>query len=229
MVGVAIGGAGLLGAGGSILGGIFGGNAQGDQAKQGLDFVKRVWDRVKTDTRPLRDTLNTAPGTLNNLLGLNPGGDPLKAYLTKPFDFTMAQLENTPGYKFTLDQGLKSVQNAYAAQGLGQSGAAMKGAADYAEGLASNTFQQNFSDYLAQNQQIYNLLTGQQQMALNAELGQANVGSQSASTASGLYGALGTANAMPWAAAGNALGGIGNSVGSGYMINSLLKMPGAIP
>jgi hypothetical protein len=55
------------------------------------------------------------------------------------FQPTEAQLQSMPGYQFTLDQGLKSTQNGYAARGLGSSGAAMKGAAQYATGLADTT------------------------------------------------------------------------------------------
>lgn len=72
-----------------------------------------------------------------------------------PGQMTQAQLEATPGYQFTLDQGLKSVQSANAAKGLGVSGAALKGAATYATGLADKTYmdqfnvaQQRFTDYL---------------------------------------------------------------------------------
>ncbi len=79
---------------------------------------------------------------------------------------TIENLEKTPGYQFTLDQGLKAVQNSYAAQGLGTSGAAMKGAADYAEGLASTTYQNQFKNWYDEqnlaldnyNKQTINLL-----------------------------------------------------------------------
>lgn len=59
-----------------------------------------------------------------------------------------AALENLPGYQFTKTQGLKSVQNAAAARGLGISGAALKGAADFATGLADNTFGNQFNRLL---------------------------------------------------------------------------------
>lgn len=59
-----------------------------------------------------------------------------------------AALAATPGYKFALDQGLKSVQNSYAAKGLGGSGAAVRGGIDYAEGLAGTQFQNIFGNYL---------------------------------------------------------------------------------
>lgn len=88
--------------------------------------------------------------------------------LTSPFNPTMAQLSQTPGYQFTLGQGLMATQNSFAAQGLGSSGAAMKGAAQYAEGLASTTYQQQFNNYWAQNQSIYNELMGMSGLGENA-------------------------------------------------------------
>jgi hypothetical protein len=56
-----------------------------------------------------------------------------------------AQLEALPGYQFTLAQGLQANQNAMAAKGLGVSGAAMKGAATYATGLANQTYGDQFN------------------------------------------------------------------------------------
>lgn len=79
---------------------------------------------------------------LNNLLGVGgPGG---------AFDAESVQraLEATPGYKFTLDQGLKSTQNSFAAKGLGNSGAALKGAAQFTTGLADQTYQSQLNNYL---------------------------------------------------------------------------------
>ena len=125
--------------------------------------------------------------------------------LTANFNPTMGQLEQTPGYQFTKEQGLQAAQNSYAAQGLGTSGAAMKGAANYAEGLASNTFQQQFQDYLSQNQQNYNMLQNSAQMGLAGSQIQAGLAgnlSQQMGTlgqASGLaqaQGTMGTTNAL---------------------------------
>jgi hypothetical protein len=61
---------------------------------------------------------------------------------------TMEGLAQTPGYQFTLDQGLRATQSSAAARGLGMSGAAMRGAADYAGGLASKTYDQQLKNAL---------------------------------------------------------------------------------
>jgi hypothetical protein len=73
---------------------------------------------------------------------------------------TQAQLEATPGYQFTLQQGLESTQNSAAARGLGNSGAALKGAATYATGLANQTYQNQFQDMNTVAQGYQNNATG---------------------------------------------------------------------
>jgi hypothetical protein len=84
------------------------------------------------------------------------------AYANLPGNMTQEQLEATDGYQFTRDQGLKSVQSATAARGLGISGAALKGAAEYATGLANKTYLDQFNIRQKQFDDYINLNTGQQ-------------------------------------------------------------------
>lgn len=127
--------------------------------------------------------------------GIGGGG----ANLMSTFQPTQAQLEQTPGYQFTLSQGTKAAQNAAAARGLGSSGGAIQSGVDYATGLASTTFQQQLENYLKQNQQAFNMLYSPSQLG-----GQA---------------AQGIAGAATGAAAniGNALTGAGSALGQGIM------------
>ncbi len=103
-------------------------------------------------------------------------------------------LTQTPGYQFTLDQGLQSVQSGFAAKGLADSGSALKGAAQYATGLAQNTYQQQLSNYM-------NLLgTGLSAANMGGQFGTqatslANQYSTSAAAAQAA-GAVGVANAL---------------------------------
>jgi len=83
-----------------------------------------------------------------------------------PQPMTQAQLEQTPGYQFNLSQGLKATQSAAAAKGLGVSGAALKGAATYATGLADSTYQNQFNNA----QQIYSDLFQNAQQNFNNSL-----------------------------------------------------------
>lgn len=137
--------------------------------------------------------------------------------LTRPFAPTMAQLSATPGYQFTLDQGLKATQNSFAAQGLGSSGAAMKGAANYAEGLAGTTFQQQFQNYMAGNAQQFNMINALAGLGAGAagQLGQfaTQTGGQ---VGQNMIGA-GNASAAASIAQGNAISGVANSVPGAIM------------
>ena len=104
---------------------------------------------------------NQAQGYLAQASGMLPGNV-----------LTQANLEATPGYQFTLQQGLKSTLAANAARGLGVSGASLKGAAQYATGLADATYsnrfneaQQNWTDVINQSNQALNLGSNAQNVA----------------------------------------------------------------
>lgn len=62
---------------------------------------------------------------------------------------TLAQAQATPGYQFTLQQGEQAIQNSAAAHGMLQSGGTQKALAQYATGLADNTYNNLFNQDLA--------------------------------------------------------------------------------
>jgi hypothetical protein len=171
---------------------------------------------------------------------------PITSALTGPPPNNMALLAQTPGYQFTLQQGLQATQNSYAAQGLGTSGAALKGAANYSEGLASTTYEQQYQNWLnqnllqtqtlqAQNQQqqaqsgllmqqpqtVYNMLAGLTQTGAQAALGQGQIGTQLASGMgqTAQTGATAIGQGITGAAAASAAG----TVGSANAINSAVS------
>ncbi len=117
-------------------------------------------------------------------------------------------LEGLPGYQFTLDQGLKSVQSGAAARGLGSSGAALKGAAGYATGLANS----QYGNYVSQ-------LSGFAGQGLSAASSLAGVGQQTGAGIAASQIGAGNASAAGWNATGNAIQGGVNS----YQQNSLLR------
>lgn len=128
--------------------------------------------------------------------------------LTSSFNPTMEQLEKTPGYQFALQQGLKSTQNSYAAKGLGVSGAAIKGGADYATGLASQTYQQQFQNDLAQKAQQFNMLLNPVQIGAGAASGQGQLGTQVANNLSSIQTHLGDAQANAYQNQSNMFGNL---------------------
>jgi hypothetical protein len=65
---------------------------------------------------------------------------------------SLEALQNDPGYKFRLQQGNQALERSLAARGLGQSGAALKAAQEYGQGLADQTY----NDYFSRQSQLAN-------------------------------------------------------------------------
>jgi hypothetical protein len=205
-------GAGVLSAGASIFGANTAAKAQQSAAQKATDTQMAMFQQQKGLLQPYVQQGYDANTMLNQQL----------PSLTAPIRMDEATLRNTPGYQFNLDQGLQSVQNSAAARGLGVSGAALKGAAQYATGLADSTYQNQYNNAQTNRQTAYNMLAGQQQLG---QASAAGVGSAGISTgnqiASNQIGA-GNAQAGAAMATGTAIGNAGNSAVSGYLLNNLL-------
>ncbi len=225
--GAAISGIGSL-AGGAIS--AFGANSAAGQQKNALNqaITTQINEQLALGgmIQPYQNLGRTSADTLRNKL----------PELTSNFSPTMDQLAQTPGYQFTLQQGEQGVANQYSGQGLGNgvttgatattpSGPGVKGALNYAQGLASTTYQQQFQNYMAQNAQNYNILMGGGQLGEQASAAWGNVaqsisptigGYQSGIGAAGAAGTMGVANAL-----GQGIGGAGNALGNYGFLNSL--------
>lgn len=142
--------------------------------------------------------------------------------LSSPVQMNEAQLQQTPGYQFNLTQGLKATQNAAAARGLGVSGAALKGAAQYATGLADSTYQNQFNNAVTNKTNAYNMLSGATTIGANAANGlgttSSNVGANIAGTTVG----AGNAQAAGQIGQANAISGGLNGLQSAFYANKIL-------
>jgi len=216
IAGALIGAAGIsavAGVGSSIIGS----NAQQNAANTAANTQQNIYSQNQQLLNPYVQGGLGAYSTLNSLLGV--GGNSQTMQDT---------LSNLPGYQFTLNQGLKSVQNSAAARGLGDSGAALKGAANYATGLA----QSNFGNYASLLQGSAN--TGMSAGSAIAGVGQAtgaNIGASQVSAGNAAAsGAIGAGNSISNAAnsiPGNLLlaqylGGSGSGAGTGGAGYSIL-------
>jgi hypothetical protein len=209
-----------IGAGSSLLGGLFGANSanQASQAQQqanqqAIQAQLMMFNKSQENLAPF---LGVGKDFANQLLTRAPE-------LTRTFQPTQAELEATPGYQFTKNQGLQGVQNSYASKGLGISGAALKGAGEYATGLADQTYQHQLENFLKQNQQQYNMLLGGAQLGANAATG----ASQNAiATGQGVAGNLvgaGNAEAGGAIGVGNALTGATSGISQYALLNQLMQ------
>ena len=184
--------------------------AAGQQAS-GLDLG--AINGANSYMQPYANLGNSATGTVNNLLTGQNSGQMVQA------------MQNMPGYQFQLQQGLEAAQNGFAARGLGSSGAAMKGAAQYAQGLANSNYQNFFNNNLSAAQIGANAATLQSQNAANMNLAAGNALMGSATNAASLGMAGASATAAGQAASANALGNaasnIGNTLGQVATLNNL--------
>lgn len=208
----AIVGGSLIGAGATAYGASKAADAQKSAAKSAAATQMYMFNKMQDNLSPY---MKGGLESYNQLLGAMPE-------LTKTFNPTMEQLEQTPGYQWALNQGLKGTQNSYAAKGLGTSGAAMKGAAEYAQGLASNTYQQQLQNYMAQNLQKYNMLMGGTQIGQSSAAGVGAAGIQTGQGVANSLMAGGNASAAGW----NALGSAGNQLGGNLMQYGLMNSMG---
>lgn len=118
--------------------------------------------------------------------------------------FNYSDYANTPGYEYQLSQGQNALSSALASQGLGQSGASVKAATEYATNLANQNYQDAYNNWLAQNSQLAGL---------------AGTGSTAANTLAGLYNYGGATSA-------NILGA--NTDATNKLISALLTGSGSI-
>lgn len=206
-VGATIGSA-VIGAGTSLIGA----NQQKKATDKATAVQQKMYDQARSDLSPYRAAGEQGTNMLMSAL----------PELTSSITLDNATLQNLPGYNFALKQGLRSAQSGAAARGLGQSGAAVKGASQFATGLANQYAGDAFNRELSQRNQRYNQLMGTSQLGSNAagqtgqyalQTGQ-NIGSN---TIQG-----GNAQAAGLIGAGNALTtGTGNYLGYNLAQQSL--------
>lgn len=117
----------------------------------------------------------------------------------------------TPGYQFQLDQGLDAIDNSAASRGNVFSGATMKAAQGFGQGLAN----QEYNNFL---NRITGVAGGGQAAAGNA----ANAGANFAAGAGNAYAGIGNAQAAGAIGQANALNsGINNAIGAFNYQNQL--------
>lgn len=223
-VATAIIGGSVIGAGASILGSSNAANAQTNAAQAAIAQQNQMYAKNQAVLNPF---IQGGQGQIANqqaLLDPNNQSGPLAALqkLTNPGADMSAELAQTPGYQFNLSQGLRAANNQLAARGLGGSGGAVaKGATNFAEGLAGNTWQ----SVVAALQNQFNSQTGAGQNLINSGVqagsSLANVGTSTANANSGALIGAGNAQAASSNAIGSAIGGVGNSLGSAALLQQL--------
>lgn len=199
-VATAIIGSAVVGAGATAYAANKAAGAQTDAAQMAADTQTNMYNKTREDLAPFRNIGIAAADKLT-----------ANDYYTAPIDVTKdLQDPNSvaaKAYNFNLTQGNKAVANSAAARGLGVSGAALKGAANFTTGLVDNTYKTLFD---MENTNRTNAYTRLKQLVDTGENASAQTGTAGSNAANQISGAqIGAGNAQ--AAADNK---IGQSVGN---------------
>jgi hypothetical protein len=198
---------GILGIGAGLLGGLFqasaanrAADAQQQAAEQQIALQRQVYNQTRGDLRPFYKSGTNALNALNFEMGL---GDRPRGY---------SGFQNSPGYEFAREEGMRGIMGSAAASGMLGSGATLKALSRYGTGMA----QQDYGNWM-------NRLQGMTGGGLSAATLGANAGQAYATGAGNALGSIGNAQAAGSVGVGNAINsGIGNALGA-YQYQQLLN------
>lgn len=215
-VATAIIGAGVVGGAATAYAGSQAADAQKQAAATAANTQLQMFNKTQGYLAPYRDLGNQATDyTSKNL-----------SSLIAPVSVDTASV-NDPNsvignaYQFINQQGQRGVTNSAAARGLGSSGAALKGAANFATSTADTTYQDLFNMGVTNQTNTFNRL---QSLINTGENAAAGTGSAATATGQGVAGAQiagGNATAAGINAIGTGVSNAGSSVGTGLLINGL--------
>lgn len=159
-----------------------------------------------------------------NPMGTGMGTD----YLTHQFNASDLAAGLAPNYDFMLQQGQMANQRAANLTGGGFGGNALQGLNKFTQDYAGNAYQNAFTNYQNQRQNIYNTLAG---IAGIGQTGQSatNTAAQNATNAASQLG-IGSAAAQAAGQIGqtNALANTANNIIGNYTLASLLNQRGGV-
>ena len=201
-----------------------------DLSAEQMDLYKQIYDEQKAQQAPYLQQGQAAIGKLGSLMG---GTDPFESYLQKTglqggLDAYLKQkgvsnygFLNSPQYQFLQKQGQQALDRSAAARGMGYSGAQMKAAQQFGQGLASQQYDNEYNRAAKEYFNKYDQAANQFGNYYNRLAALAQGGQQAATTASqlgGQYGqnvggTLGTLSGQLQ----NNIGQLGNARASGYI------------
>ena len=208
-----------------------------DTADRQLELQREIWEKQQKDQQPYQEQGAWGINTLGNLMKSGAGqlNNPLDLYL-KSKGLSGGQFNtNNPAYQFQLKQGQQALDRSAAARGMGASGAQMKAAQQYGQGLASQEYDKQYGRANSEFTDYYNRLAGLSQGVQQAASTLGSYGNQYATGASNTLGSLGgylqnnlgqaaNARASGYIGGANAInGGIQNMTDNAFRFASLFN------
>lgn len=203
-------------------------------ADKQLALQREIWEKQQADYKPYLEQGQYGINTLGNLMKSGSG------QLNNPFDVYLKSKglaggkfdTSNPAYQFQLKQGQQALDRSSAARGMGYSGAQMKAAQEYGQGLASQQYDKEYNRASGEFGDYFNRLAGLAQGGQQAAGSMAQAGGQFANNAgntfanlsnaqSSILGQQANARASGYAANANALSGGLNSLTNLYALNKI--------
>jgi len=179
------------------------------QQQQMFDKAVALQQEAVQRAEPFRQGGVGATNRLADLYGTsgNAGAAGYGSYAEMP---TFAQLQMDPGYQFRFDQGMRGVNASAAARAGLQSGAALKAATGFGQGMATQEYQNAYNRFMANRAQAAEAMSGLAGRGAGVAQG---LGNQAVSTGANV------ANTMLGAgqALGQGLENAGQARASGYI------------
>lgn len=228
--------AAVIGAGGAIIGGMISGsasksaaNTQANAANAGTAAQLQMFNTVNDQNAPWRQAGQNALSPIMGGFGLGPesGGIP-SGYFAHQFNANDLNSYLAPNYGFMLNQGLGAVKNAGNLQTGLLSGNVLKGINDYAQNYAGNAYQNAFSNYTTNQQNIFNRLSTIAGFGTSANQTVAPVASNTGLGVANTLGAAGQARASGTVGAANAISGGINNAASWYALSNIMNPGGNV-
>lgn len=159
-----------------------------------LALQRELYNKQVENLAPFTKAGELGQNRLLDLLGLS-GNTSAQGYGSGATNFSIADMEQDPGYQFRVSEGQKAIDRSTAARSGTQSGAALKAAARYGQDMGSQEYGNAFNRFMAQRESQLGNLRSLQSVGQASAAGQANAAgslSQAGSQAYGNYGATGS-------------------------------------
>ena len=214
-------GAAAIGAGASIYGAKKASSAQRRAAQQQAATTKDTLASQTAIQAPYVAAGGAGVNELSRQLGvMGDAGSAGYGSLATPFSAT--DFTADPGYGFRLAEGQKALERSAAARGNLLSGSTLKGTERFAQGLASDEYQNAFNRYTAERDARYGKLLGLTNIGANAANTMTSATGNAGGNVANAQGAAGEATASGYVGAANAINsGISNV--SSYFQNKPLN------
>lgn len=164
-------------------------NTAADASRNASATQLRMFDQTQANLAPFMQQGRTSLADIGSQFGT--AGAPGN----QPFDLT--KFQESPAYKFNLQQGQQAIDKAASARGNYYAPQTLQDISKFSQGMASNEFQNAFSNYNTNQNNVFSRLN---QLAAGGQNAAANLGGISAGVGQSVGGNI--ANAGAYQAAG---------------------------